>query len=214
MFIINHLPEGGTEVKEMELAGDRLITASLARTWEALNDPEVLRRSIPGCDSLERVGDNHFTAHLSLRIGPVSAKFTGEVRLKDVVPQRGYRIDFDGKGGVAGFGRGSANVNLTAEGSQTRLHYRANATVGGKIAQVGSRLVDATAAKLADDFFKRFEAIVAEQPSEKVVAPATSAVEAPPGSVSESVLTRGFPVWPWLVVGAVAVLATWYLFVH
>lgn len=204
----------------MELVGERLVEASLARTWAALNDPEVLRRSVPGCDSLEQVADDHFTAHLSLRIGPVSAKFKGDMRLIEVDAPNGYRIDFEGQGGVAGFGRGFAQVRLAEEGAHTRLRYRANATVGGKIAQVGSRLVDATAAKLAEDFFKRFQVALTEAP---VVAPGVGPVEAAgaaAGAVSGAARVATAPaapaagkssVWPWLVGAAVVLWAAWQL---
>ena len=142
----------------MELHGERLIPADVETTWAALNDPETLKACIAGCESLERTGDNAFTARVAVKVGPVSARFTGNLQLQNVQPPQSYTIVFDGQGGVAGFGRGSADVNLTEETpAQTKLAYEAKAQVGGKIAQIGSRLVDAAAAKIADDFFRAFE---------------------------------------------------------
>ncbi|MDQ6628790.1 MAG: carbon monoxide dehydrogenase subunit G [Pseudomonadota bacterium] len=143
----------------MELHGDRLIPATVATTWAALNDPEVLKACIAGCESLERIGDDAYVAVVAMKIGPVSARFRGNLKMTNVDAPNGYTIAFDGQGGVAGFGKGSADVKLLAEGeAATRLAYEARAQVGGKMAQIGSRLIDATAAKITDDFFKAFEA--------------------------------------------------------
>jgi uncharacterized protein len=143
----------------MELHGQRTIAASRDATWAALNDPETLKACIAGCESLERTGDDAYAAVVAMRIGPVSARFRGNLKMIDVDPPNGYTIVFDGQGGVAGFGKGSAVVRLApAEGAgeSTLLSYDAKATVGGKLAQIGSRLVDAAAKKVADDFFKNF----------------------------------------------------------
>jgi uncharacterized protein len=143
----------------MELNGERNIPATVEATWAALNDPEILKACIAGCETLERVGDDGFVAVVAMRIGPVSARFKGNLKLTNVNPPSGYTINFDGQGGVAGFGRGSADVSLTpVSETSTKLAYNARATVGGKMAQIGSRLIDATAGKITDDFFKAFEA--------------------------------------------------------
>jgi carbon monoxide dehydrogenase subunit G len=143
----------------MELHGVRLIPASLDATWAALNDPETLKACIAGCESLERTGEDTYTAAVAMKVGPVSARFRGNLKMTNVEAPNGYTIAFDGQGGVAGFGNGSADVKLTAAGgAATKLAYRARATVGGKMAQIGSRLIDAAAAKITDDFFKAFEA--------------------------------------------------------
>ena len=144
----------------MELKGEQLIPASQRRTWDSLNDPEVLKGCIPGCDTLERTEDGGFTATMALRIGPVSAKFKGKLTLSDVQAPNRYTMHFDGQGGMAGFGKGSAQVELTPGEGGTRLSYAATAQVGGKLAQVGSRLVDAAAAKITNDFFAAFNARV------------------------------------------------------
>ena len=142
----------------MELHSERLIPASVNDTWAALNDPAVLKACITGCQSLERTADDAFTAQVAVKVGPVSARFKGNLKLTDVQPPDSYTIHFDGQGGIAGFGKGSADVKLAPEGTQTRLAYAARAQVGGKLAQIGSRLIDAAAGKIAEDFFKAFEA--------------------------------------------------------
>ena len=144
----------------MELTGERHIPASRAATWAALNDPATLQACIAGCESLERVGDDGFAAVVAVRVGPVSARFKGSLKMLDVRPPDGYTIQFDGQGGAAGFGKGTAEVVLADDGAGTLLRYTARAQVGGKMAQIGSRLVDAAAAKIAADFFAAFEARV------------------------------------------------------
>ena len=143
----------------MELTGERLIPAPVDATWAALNDPATLKACIAGCESLEKTGDDAYAAVVAMKVGPVSARFRGNLKMTNVNPPHGYTIAFDGQGGVAGFGRGSADVALAEAGAAaTRLAYTARATVGGKMAQIGSRLIDATAAKLTEDFFRAFEA--------------------------------------------------------
>jgi len=161
----------------MELQGERLIPASVDTTWAALNDPQVLKACIAGCESVERTGDDAFSAVVALKVGPVSARFKGNLQMTNIQPPNGYTINFDGQGGVAGFGKGSADVALTPEGEQTRLKYNARATVGGKMAQIGSRLIDATAAKITDDFFAAFEAqLLARAPAGVRAAAAATAL--------------------------------------
>ena len=187
----------------MELNGERLIPASVDATWAALNDPETLKGCIAGCESLERVGDDGFAAVVAMKIGPVSARFKGNLKMTNVVAPASYTINFDGSGGVAGFGKGSADVALTAVGPlATTLAYTARATVGGKMAQIGSRLIDATAAKITEDFFKAFEAHL--QAGAAPVEGAAAAVVAPPAAADS-----GMTKLAWLV-GAVIVLAIVY----
>ena len=145
----------------MEMTGEQLIPASQRDTWNALNDPEMLKACIPGCESIEKVSDTESQVLMTARIGPVAAKFKGKLTLSDVNEPHSYSIAFDGQGGVAGFGKGSAQVRLTTEGEHTKLSYAVKATVGGKLAQIGSRLVDAAAKKIADDFFSNFNDKVA-----------------------------------------------------
>lgn len=145
----------------MEMTGEQLIPASQAQTWAALNDPEILKGCVPGCESIDKVAENEYAVLMTARVGPVSAKFKGKLALADLDPPRSYSLSFEGQGGVAGFGRGGAQVSLAQEADGTRLSYRVKASVGGKLAQIGSRLIDAAAKKLADDFFNAFNAKVA-----------------------------------------------------
>jgi carbon monoxide dehydrogenase subunit G len=140
----------------MEMTGEQLIPASQAKTWAALNDLEVLKSCIPGCEAIEDLGNSEFSVLMTARVGPVAAKFKGRMTLSNVKPPESYSISFEGQGGVAGFAKGGADVRLAAEGHATRLHYAVKANVGGKLAQIGSRLVDAAAAKVAGDFFGAF----------------------------------------------------------
>jgi uncharacterized protein len=145
----------------MELTETYTLPVSQQRTWEALNDTEILRASIPGCESIEADGENAFALSMSAAVGPVKARFKGRMLLTDINAPQTYTIVFEGQGGVAGFGKGNAHVTLEPEGAEsTRLTYTANAQVGGKLAQIGSRLVDGAARKLAGEFFRRFNAQV------------------------------------------------------
>lgn len=147
----------------MEMTGEQLIHASQADTWAALNDPEMLKACVPGCESIERASDTEYAVQMTARVGPVSAKFKGKLNISNMKPPHSYSIAFEGQGGVAGFAKGSADVSLAAQGHDTKLSYRVKANVGGKLAQIGSRLVDAAANKVANDFFSAF--------NEKVGAP-------------------------------------------
>ena len=144
----------------MNFAGQYRIEAPRALVWEALNDPEVLRQSIPGCQEIEKESDTAFTAKVKARLGPVSAAFKGRVELTDLDPPNGYTISGEGQGGVAGFAKGGARVSLedTGDGATT-LSYTADGQVGGKLAQIGARLVEGSAKKIADDFFGAFNTI-------------------------------------------------------
>src|SRR5579862_9617851 len=133
----------------MEMTGEQLIHASQADTWAALNDPEILKACIPGCESIERTGENDYVVQMTARVGPVSARFKGKMALSNIKPPHSYSIAFEGQGGVAGFAKGGADVTLAPEGADaTRLAYRVKASVGGKLAQIGSRLIDAAAQKV------------------------------------------------------------------
>ena len=144
----------------MEMTGEQLIPQSQDVTWKALNDTAVLKACIPGCESIEQTGDNEYQLVMTARVGPVSAKFKGKMTLSDIVAPQSYRIVFEGQGGVAGFAKGEAWVNLSPQEGGTRLGYSVNAMIGGKLAQVGSRLVDGVAKKLAGEFFTAFNARV------------------------------------------------------
>ncbi len=140
----------------MEMNGNELIAADRDTVWQALNDPEILKQCIPGCEVLEKISDTELTATVVAKIGPVKVKFKGEVRLEDLNPPRSYSIVGEGKGGIAGFAKGGADITLAEEEGGTRLTYVVDAKVGGKIAQLGSRLIDSAAKKLAGRFFASF----------------------------------------------------------
>jgi carbon monoxide dehydrogenase subunit G len=139
----------------MEMSGGRSVPADVETTWRSLNDPETLKACIAGCESVDRVSDSEYRVVMTARVGPVSAKFNGRIVLSDVVATTSYAMKFEGQGGAAGFAKGDVRVGLKPEGSGTRIEYNAKAQVGGKLAQVGSRLIDGAAAKVADDFFAR-----------------------------------------------------------
>ena len=159
----------------MEMNGTRTVPAPVARVWHALNDTETLRACIPGCELIEPDGENAYRMVMAAKVGPVSARFTGKMRLSDIVAPHSYTLRFEGSGGAAGFVNGQAQVTLTPDGAgATTLTYAAKAQVGGKLAQVGSRLIDGAAQKLTDDSFTRFVALVSPplstDPASTVVA--------------------------------------------
>lgn len=161
----------------MDMTGEQRIPASRQRVWAALNDPEILRQCIPGCQSIEKQSDTEMAAKVLLQVGPVRATFSGKVTLSDLDPPNGYKISGEGNGGVAGHAKGSARVHLRDDGPDaTLLSYEVKADVGGKLAQLGGRLIDSTAKKLAGEFFERFGTIVG--------GPAAAAAAPPPARKS------------------------------
>ncbi len=140
----------------MEMTGEQLIALPQQQTWEALNDTAVLKDCIPGCETIEKLSDSEYEITLTAKVGPVSAKFKGRMTVSDVVPPVSYTITFEGQGGIAGFAKGAAQVRLEPQDGGTRLAYSAQAMVGGKLAQVGARLIDGVAKKLAEQFFREF----------------------------------------------------------
>lgn len=226
----------------MEMQASRPLAASQSQAWEALNDPEVLKLCIPGCEKIEPTGENQYSVAMALKIGPVSAKFAGKITLSDIVPPESYTIAFDGSGGVAGFGKGNAQVRLAPlppEGGQEHceLHYTVHATVGGKIAQLGQRLIDGAAKGMAEDFFKRFDnemqrrhppaqgesdadppdtvpAEIPTQPGEDAGPPSgfvpsqRAGLQAANGADAPS---GGVPVWVWVAGAAALVALAWWL---
>jgi uncharacterized protein len=169
----------------MKMSGEYLILAPPERVWEGLNEPDILRECIPGCESLVRVSETELAAKATLKIGPAKMAFGGTVRLSDLNPPHGYRISGEAQGGASGFAKGGAVVALEPSDGGTLLRYQGDAQIGGKLAQMGSRLIDATSRKMADDFFRKFaEHMTAEQeagiPTE---SPAAETAPAPARSV-------------------------------
>jgi carbon monoxide dehydrogenase subunit G len=215
----------------MDMQGNRHLAVTQQQAWEALNDPEVLKTCIPGCDKVEAPGENQYAIGMAVKIGPVSARFAGRIQLLDVQPPTSYTLNFEGQGGAAGFGKGNAKVNLApgAEGHGCELAYTAQAQVGGKIAQVGQRLVDGVAKSMAEDFFRRFdvemqrrfpeayapaeEALAADaagSPSAEAQADAAMAglpVSPIPGETLAAAPGRRMPLWAWGIFGVVVVVA-------
>ncbi len=193
----------------MEMSGEYRISAPRARVWEALNDADILKQCIPGCESLEKISPTEFTAKVVAKVGPVKATFTGAVKLSDLVPPTSYKISGEGKGGAAGFAKGGAAVTLEEAGAETVLRYTAQGNVGGKLAQIGSRLIDGTARKLAEEFFGKFAATVGGAPAEALAgqaaptsAESSTALAAEPSARPERI--TGIPPVVW--IGGVVLL--------
>jgi len=180
----------------MEMSGEQLIPAAQAAVWRGLNDAGMLKACIPGCESVERLSDTEYALAATAAIGPVKARFRGKLRLADLVPPDSYALYFDGQGGAAGFAKGSARVTLAAEGAGTRLRYAVSAQVGGKLAQIGSRLIDGAAKKLADEFFSAFKQKI-DMPAPAPAQPAAAA--APDAS----------PLW-WVIAALAAMFLLGY----
>jgi carbon monoxide dehydrogenase subunit G len=188
----------------MTMTGEATLPADRPKVWALLNDPEVLKTCIPGCESLERAGDNGFAAVVRTKIGPVSATFKGKVELSDIVPLVGYTITGEGEGGVAGFAKGGAKVSLGDAAGGTLLRYDVEAHVGGKMAQLGARLIDGVAKNMADKFFANFAAAAgggltpaaAVEPSARPTGAAAPSSAAPASAVKKSWFRR---IWEWFM---------------
>ena len=187
----------------MDMQGSRHLAVTQQQAWDALNDPQVLKACIPGCDKVEATGENQYAVGMAVKVGPVAARFAGKIQLLDVLPPNSYTLSFEGQGGAAGFGKGNAKVNLApaVEGAGCELAYTAHAQVGGKIAQVGQRLVDGVAKSMAEEFFRRFDDEMQRRYPEAVAAEAAMAAEAPPAPA------RRMPLWVWILFAAVILLA-------
>ena len=190
----------------MEMNNTRIVNAPPPEVWRALNDPEVLKDCVPGCESLERVTDNEWRAVVAAKVGPVSARFAGKLALDDVNPPTSYTLRFEGQGGAAGFANGEAKVSLAPaeSGNTTLVTYAVKAQIGGKLAQIGSRLVDGAAAKLADDFFARFAQRVS-------VAPAAAPVPETPREPAPVKLSSG-PIARYVAIALIAAIIGWLAF--
>jgi carbon monoxide dehydrogenase subunit G len=184
----------------MDMTGEQAIAAPRDAVWAALNDPEVLQACIPGCEELNKRSDTELEAKVRIKVGPVNARFAGQVTLTDLDPPNSYKISGGGKGGAAGFAKGGATVSLEETGDGTLLHYTVHATVGGKLAQIGSRLVDATARKMAEQFFDRFAEHLQTAPEVAAEVAEAAAPPPPPAALG------GLSPWLW-VAGLVAVVA-------
>jgi len=193
----------------MDMTGEFRIPASRDAVWKALNDPEILKRSIAGCEELEKTSDTEFTAKVTAKVGPVKARFAGKVTLSDLDPPNGYTIAGEGQGGAAGFAKGGAKVRLERDGDGTLLKYTVNAAIGGKLAQIGARLIDGAAHKMAEEFFASFAANVAG-PAPVAAAAAAGPMEEPPAPPSAATVKAAKPsegIRPWIWVGGLIIIA-------
>lgn len=196
----------------MEQTGEFRIGAARNEVWEALNNPEILGRCIPGCESIEVAEENRFVATVTVRVGPVKARFQGEVTLSDLNPPESYTLKGNAQGGAAGFARGEARVRLEEQDGDTLLKYEVGANVGGKLAQLGSRLVDGAARKFADDFFASFKQLLEEEPSAADREPSAAGKE--PSAAEAAARSKGPRTRPviWIVVVvALAAAAMFFL---
>lgn len=157
----------------MELAGEVLIGVAPPAVWAALNDPEVLRECIPGCEEVQQISPTETHTRVMLKMGPVRARFVGKILMSDIRPGEGCTLNFEGSGGAAGFARGSSVVSLASEGGSTRLRYSASASIGGKLGQIGGRMIDASAKQMADQFFSAFKTKVDGPASDRLVDSST-----------------------------------------
>ena len=190
----------------MEMSGEQHIPLAQQRVWKALNDPAILKACIPGCESIDRVSDNEYKVAMTAAVGPVKAKFSGKLLLSDINPPHSYSLAFEGSGGAAGFGKGSAQVSLAPESGGTLLTFKAQASVGGKLAQIGSRLIDGVARKMADDFFIRFNKTVA--PAAESAIPAANVAADP--SATATPANPPLPIWLWIGGGLFLLLIVLY----
>lgn len=191
----------------MKLGGKQLIIAPRKQVWDALMNPEFLKKSIPGCESVELIGENQYQATVVAAVGPVKAKFTGKIHMADLDPINSYRVTFTGEGGLAGGAEGAARVTLVEEGANTVLIYEVEAKVSGKIAQIGSRLIDATASKLAGQFFAKFNLVLTGKDEITQPKVASSYLASPGGVISAegklgvtTPISLTLPAWLWAVL--------------
>ena len=193
----------------MEMKGEQLVPASQADTWAALNDPEILKACIPGCESIEMLSPTEMKARVALKLGPIKASFAGQVTLSNIDPPNGYTISGEGSGGSAGGAKGSADVRLVPDGDGSLLSYRVNSQVTGKIAQLGARLVDSAAQKLAGDFFAKFNQVV-----QQMVAPAAQPSAPIPMAANDDRMQSRDHSWRWFIAFAIgtSALLAWVWF--
>lgn len=192
----------------MDMQGSRQLAVTQQQAWDALNDPEVLKACIPGCDKVEATGENQYAVGLALKIGPVAARFAGRITLSEINPPHSYTIAFDGQGGAAGFGKGNSSVKLVPNEAGCELSYSVHAQVGGKVAQLGQRLIDGAAKSMAEDFFKRFDNEMqrrhpASDATDSIAADAQPARSGTPNGLK-------IPAWAW-VAGIVVLAAAFWL---
>lgn len=198
----------------MDMQGNRQLGVSQQQAWDALNDAAILKACIPGCEKFELIADNQYAVLVAVKIGPVAAKFNGKVTLADIQAPHSYSLQFEAQGGVAGFGQGESKVELEANAQGCELRYAVHSKVGGKIAQLGQRLIDGVAKSMAEDFFKRFDLALQEKYPDSILAQPSEDQEEGINTQATSAQAQssGLPKWLWpMVAGVVAGLAVWWL---
>lgn len=191
----------------MNLTGRCEIPAPRQKVWEALNEPEILRQAIPGCTSLEKLSDLSFAAKVTSKVGPITASFGGEVTLSELDPPNSYVISGKGQGGAAGFAKGTARIRLSEEAGGTVLDYNADVDIGGKLATLGSRLIQGVAKKNADDFFAAFIAAIPQVGTAEPEPPALTEPTAPSGTIEPKISPGSSNGWIYALLGGLAVFA-------
>ena len=189
----------------MQMQGSRQLSVTAQQAWDALNDPEILKQCIPGCQKFELESDNVYQTAAAIKIGPVSAKFTGKVELTDIQPPKSYSLNFEAQGGVAGHGKGVSHVELVENDQGVELRYTVESQVGGKLAQLGQRLIDGAAKSMADDFFKRFEKALGEKTAAETGEQTTATsptTEQAASAATASTPASGVPRWLWIAIAA------------
>jgi len=195
----------------MQMQGSRQLSATAEQAWAALNDPEVLKQCIPGCQKFELESDHTYNTAAQIKIGPVSAKFTGKVTLSDIEPPHKYTLNFEAQGGVAGHGKGVSHVTLVENDEGVELQYTVESQIGGKLAQLGQRLIDGAAKSMADDFFKRFEKVLAERTDTDTdsAIESTSQSSPPAPTPDKPSAATGVPRWLWIAIAAAVAVAVY-----
>jgi uncharacterized protein len=191
----------------MQMQGSRQLSTSAQQAWAALNDPEILKQCIPGCQKFDLEAENTYAVAAQIKIGPVSAKFTGKVTLSDIEPPKRYTLNFEAQGGVAGHGKGVSHVELVENEQGVELKYTVESQIGGKLAQLGQRLIDGAAKSMADDFFKRFEKALEQQssmtePGDQAQSTSTTADPSTAQASSKPATSSGIPRWLWIAIAA------------
>jgi len=191
----------------MELKGQQTLSLPIDKVWTALNDPDILRQCIPGCDTFEQTDENQYKIAMTATVGPIKAKFNGKLVLSDITPPTAYRLKFDGSAAAAGSGKGTAHVELSEVPEGTRLQYTVSATVAGRLAQVGARLIDGVAKKMADQFFTRFKAVLEPEPIAEMQADATQQTPVQPASPPSRISLKWRAAAAILIVAALGLYA-------
>jgi uncharacterized protein len=187
----------------MDMQGQRTLACTQQQAWDALNDPAILKACIPGCEKFEATQEG-YAVTTAVKIGPVSARFNGKVQMTDVNAPHGYQLNFDAQGGVAGFGKGQSRVELRPVPQGCEMNYTVHSSVGGKLAQLGQRLIDGAAKSMADDFFRRFEGELT-----RLYGPVEELAAAPDQAAARHADTGSVPVWVWIVLAATAAALIW-----